>query len=553
MRRALPLVFLLLLLCSQSFASQLWQFSADGAVSAKPVIYQGAVIVASDNGNIYALEPGSGVKRWQTAVGKAPNEVFLFDNALVASATNGKVAKLGPNGSPLWTTDLNTTAYNVSYIYGAVAGQRYIFVAADNGLYELDGGGNVTAKLVAFNSSISGPLAAGPDYVVFAKGNELYRVGESGAVLWNISLGEGDFWLSRPVLDGNGIFIGSTDGYLHYFALSNGVLLWSVRTNGWVGGTPLLVADAVYFGSDDGKVYAVDPGGEVRWTAQTQLAIQTQPEPGDMGGKGVIFVGGSDKSIYAISTADGQIVWKGPSGGVVGDPLFYQDSVIFGAGDGRVYSFSTERACSITSPREADVVGLKELAAMGNYVSESGGATVFVNVNDGEWQQANTTDTGWVYYIDPKKSLNPALNSISCKIADAGGDETGPTYTTVVINHDPQIPLSELRVAVTPDIIEKKPFTVFVNDGDDGSPVERFTLSLRGNDYHGDRNYTLTIDVPGTYELTVKKMGFNDATVTITVNASGVNPVFLVAGGIAILVIIVYVVGIVRKRGARRR
>jgi outer membrane protein assembly factor BamB len=554
MRRALLLI--LLILASSAFASQLWQFATDGAISVKPVAYQGAVVAASDDGNIYAVEiagVNAGNKRWMTNVGKTPNEAFVFDNAVVVSSFDGRVSKVGPSGNVLWSVNLNTSAYNATAVYGAVANQQFIFVTASNGVYELDGSGNVKLKLISFNDSILGPPSAGPDYVVFGKGSELYKVSQSGTVLWKTPIVGGSFWSSRPMIDGSGIYIGATDNRLHYFAASNGAHLWSVQTRGWIASTPLVSGGAIYFGSDDGKVYSVDPYGSIIWTAQTQLAIQTQPEMGVMGGKEVVFVGGSDKSIYAISTRDGEIVWKGPSDSAVGNPLFFQNSVIFGSGEGRLYAYSSERACSITNPHEADVVGLKELAVSGNFVSEAGGATVYVQFNEGGWQQAKTSDTEWVYYLNPKTSLNPALNTISCKVSDANGDENGPSFTTVVVNHDNQAPLSEFNIAITPNIIEKNNFTVYVNDGDDGSPVDRFTLIYNGKNFTSDWNQTLAIAEPGNYPIIIKKMGFKDATINVNVNASGVSPVFLVIGSIVILAIIWYVVGVINKRGKSRK
>ncbi len=543
--RYAPLI-ILLVLASLSSASEIWKYSTNGAVSAKPVIYQGSVIVASDDGSIYAINPATGAKKWNTFVGQYPNEVILFNNAIVTSISKGDIVEIGPSGKPVWTVDLNTTDYNVSYVYGAAADSKFIFVTTDVGLFEVDANGN--AKNVFPFNGTTGPPAAGGDYVVFGRGNELDKVLDNGALQWKAVIEGGSFWLSRPAMDNQGIYIGSLDGRLHYFAISNGIEFWSVLTGGWVGGSPLISQGNAYFGSDDGKVYAVDSGGQIIWTAQTGLAIQTQPEPGTMGGDGVVFVGGSDKDIYAMSTDSGQILWESPTGGAVGSPLFYQSSVIFGAGDGNVYAFSTDRACSITNPHEGDDIGLKELDISGNYVSAAGNPQVSVKINGGDWQDANMTQNGWTYYADPSTALVPDLNTISCKVSDSNGDESGDAYTMVTVNHDPNAALSDISVSVSPGIIEKQPFTIFVNDASDGSPIDRFTLVFQGKEYTGDKNYTLTIDSPGTYQLTVKKIGFNDATVSVNVNANGVDPLILAIGGIAIIAILWKVWGEMKKR-----
>jgi outer membrane protein assembly factor BamB len=537
MRNAL---FLLLVL-AVSNASLVWQFSSDGAISAKPVIFQGVAVVASDDGNVYGLDPSTGVRRWQTAVGKRPNELILADNSIYVSTSAGKVIKLGANGVKQWEASLNVSGYNVSRIYGAAVNTKEIFVTANTGVFILEKNGSIRSRISNFSDSILTAPAAGADYVVYGKGGELIRQSETGLTPWKAELSEGSFWLSKPVIDGNVVYTGALDDKMHAYFVTNGVEIWGARTRNWVVGTALSSNGVVYFGSNDGNIYAVDSGdGNLRWAAQTQLAVQSQPEPGIMGGKDVVFAGGTDKSIYAISTESGQILWKGSSTAAAGSPLFYQNKVIFGSEDGKVYAYSTERACSITDPREGDVAGPKELVVRGNHVSEAGGATVLVQVNSGEWVQANASEEDWVYYINPKAMLSPGLNVISCQVADGGGSESGPAYTSVTINHDPAVPLSNLVVAVSPDIIEGKNFTVFVNDADDGSPVDRFNISFNdGASIRANKNYTTNIAAPGEYSFTVKKIGFNDSTVKFSVNASGVNPLYI-AGGVLLIIIVIW-------------
>ena len=526
---------LLLLLASLSFPSLIWQASTDGPVAAKPLAFQGILAVPSEDGNVYALDPSAGSKVWQARVGLRPNEVISFDNGIVASTTSGTVTKLDRSGKKLWVVDLNGTGFNASYVFGASANAKEVFVSADNGIYSIGKNGSVRS-IVSFDPSLVTAPAAGADYVVYGIGGRLYKVGDNGIVAWSADIAGGSF-LPAPGIVNDVIFVGALDGMMHAYSV-NGGQIWQARTRNWVMGTPLVSGGVVYFGSNDGGVYAVDATtGTVLWDAQTQLAVQSQPEAGTMGGRSVIFAGSSDKSIYAIDASNGEIVWKGSANGGVGSPLFYQDTVIFGSDDWKVYAYSTERACSITSPVEAKVLGLKEVVVTGRFVSSAGGATVLVDVNGQGWQQANTSEDGWVYYVNPAASFNPGLNVISCKVVDNGGEETGQTFTSVAVNFDPGIPPSQLVVTATPNVLENVPFTVFVNDGDDGSPVERFNLTVDGRAQNGNDNVTLQLPA-GTHNVVVKKIGFNDAYVSINVSSSGLNPLYVVVGVVLILIIV---------------
>ncbi len=537
---------LLLALLSLSFASMVWEYTTDGSISYKPIIYSGAVVFASDDGRLYALDPNLGAPpKWQATVGRMPNEPVLADNAIYVSTTKGMVYKIGAGGAILWQANLNLSPNNVSYAYGLAVGNKTIYVTTNNGVYALEKNGSIRSKLIAYNDSILTAPAAGADYIIFGRDGELTRLSETGQLQWKTALSEGAFWLSRPIIDGNNVYIGALDDRMHAYSVAGGFESWQSRTRNWVLSTPLISQGIVYFGSDDGAVYAVDSGsGAVAWSAQTNLAVESRPEAGVMGGREVIFVGGTDRSIYAISRETGEIVWKGTSSGSVGSPLFYQNKVIFGSDDGKAYAYSTERACSITSPMEAQVVGLKELVVSGKYVSESGGAQVLLQVNGNEWVQANATEDSWVYYINPKATLSPGLNVLSCQVADSSGSETGPTYTSVTITHDPSIPLSNLIVAVSPNIVEGKNFTIYVNDGDDGSPVDRFNITsdaFKGRSFILDKNITLVAPEAGTYQATVRKIGFKDATVSIVVNPAGV-PITYIAGGVILILIVVWLV-----------
>ncbi len=540
---------LLLFFVSLSFPSLIWQFGTDDAVTAKPLVFQGMLVVASDDGKIYALDPATGSLAWQTAAGRKPNEVLFFDNAVVVSSTDGRVVKLDHSGKQLWNANLNAIQYNVSYIYGASANAKEVFVSANNGIYVIEKNGTVRSLASFPNTLVTAP-AAGPDYVIYGIGRTLYKLRDTRDMEWTAGIDGGSFW-PQAAIDNNVVYVGALDSAMHAYSL-NGGQLWQAKTRNWVMGTPLVKDGVAYFGSNDGRVYAVDSGtGNIRWEAQTQLAVQTTPEAGIMGGRSVIFAGGSDKSVYAINTDNGEIVWKGSAAAAVGSPLFYQDLVIFGSQDRNVYAYSTERACSITSPREANVLGLKEVVVKGKYVSAAGGAAVWVNVNGQGWEKANVSGDNWVYYMDPKAKFAPGLNIISCKVVDSGGEESGGTFTSVGVNHDANIPLSTLVITASPTVMENEPFTIYVNDGDDGSPVDRFMLTVDGKTLGGDKNVTLKL-AAGTYSVTVKKAGFNDATVNVSVSSAGMNPAYLVVGGILILIIVWRAWSSFRKTRIRR-
>ena len=81
-------LFIILLLTCLSFASLIGEYSADERIIGKPVLFKGTIVFASADGNIYALNPALTTLAWKKAVGGTPNEIFVFDNGIIASISS---------------------------------------------------------------------------------------------------------------------------------------------------------------------------------------------------------------------------------------------------------------------------------------------------------------------------------------------------------------------------------------------------------------------------------------------------------------------------------
>lgn len=88
---------------------------------------------------------------------------------------------------------------------------------------------------------------------------------------------------------------------------------WSYRTGRGVFSTPVVGADgAVYVGSADGRFYAFEPDGRVRWSATTGGVIDSAALLGD----GHVTVGSGDGSLYRYATGSlggadaGTLLWR---------------------------------------------------------------------------------------------------------------------------------------------------------------------------------------------------------------------------------------------------
>ena len=68
-------------------------------------------------------------------------------------------------------------------------------------------------------------------------------------------------------------------------------LKWAYTTGGAVVSSPAIGADGtVYVGSEDDKLYAIDPDGSLKWAYTTGGAVYSSPA---IGADGTVYVGSS--------------------------------------------------------------------------------------------------------------------------------------------------------------------------------------------------------------------------------------------------------------------
>jgi hypothetical protein len=104
---------------------------------------------------------------------------------------------------------------------------------------------------------------------------------------------------------------------------------WTATLGGGVSGGIAIAADGtVYAGAADGKLYAVDPTGAIKWSAAVGASSFINAVPA-IAQNGTVYLGNQDANLYAVSSA-GTLLWKYRIGG----KLFTSANV---GGDGTIY------------------------------------------------------------------------------------------------------------------------------------------------------------------------------------------------------------------------
>ena len=146
---------------------------------------------------------------------------------------------------------------------------------------------------------------------------------------------------SSPAIDSEGnIFFGTWDGKL-WALKSDGSRKWIFSTGHEIKSSPALGADGtVYFGCRDRNVYAVDPDGKKKWVFKTGAWVDSSPA---IGADGTIYVGSWDKTFYALNP-DGSKKWQFPTAGeIVSSPAIgAAGRIYFGSHDRNFYALSPD-------------------------------------------------------------------------------------------------------------------------------------------------------------------------------------------------------------------
>ena len=166
--------------------------------------------------------------------------------------------------------------------------------------------------------------------------------------------------VSSPVIQDKTLYFGGDDGNVYAVDAETGRQIWKRATGGPVSSTPAVANGIVYVGSYDGKFYALDTHtGALKWKFSTdgerrfeakglhgmQPKNQTIADAFDIFlsspviAENKVYFGSGDGNLYALDAATGDLRWKFKTGDVVhASPAFANGVLFFGSWDSYFYA-----------------------------------------------------------------------------------------------------------------------------------------------------------------------------------------------------------------------
>ncbi|HKE38101.1 MAG TPA: PQQ-binding-like beta-propeller repeat protein [Candidatus Baltobacteraceae bacterium] len=365
-------------------AEPAWRVETNGQYSSSPSVSGSTVLMANNNGKLYALDARTGANVWTAS---ADNEIMSqpvyasgtvyvgVGNSLVRiwAAPQYKLMGTGANdllaltlakGEPVWRAELpgsgmpTPALVGPMLVHGNGAGLVYAFRAADGGyLWHSYAGSDMD-----MSQMLDG--ADGRIYIGGSYPNAVLALdARSGAVVWRHRFATYDGALSDCPLATNGQDIygmyvrqvapmrlpfrpDGRNADQHVFALDakSGSLRWDVLLPGVRGivprfneaAIPLLYGGTLYDGSALAPVVsALDTKtGVMRW----QLRVGGPVKGGIAARDDVLYFGDLAGYLWAVDARNGRPIGKIQAGTPfnVGSPIILNDSLVIGSRDGAV-------------------------------------------------------------------------------------------------------------------------------------------------------------------------------------------------------------------------
>jgi outer membrane protein assembly factor BamB len=180
-------------------------------------------------------------------------------------------------------------------------------------------------------------------YLVNNNGTAYALDADTGKVLWERSIGRLN--ASSPAYSKHRLYIVNlVPGHIVKLDAKTGKIVWKRSLPGRAESSPLVIGRSVYFGCEDGNLYALSTiSGNVRWA--TPLGGPVKSAPAYYGGR--LYVGDYGGYMNAVDAKTGKLIWQsgslgqgfGTSGQFYSTPAVAFGRVYAGNNDDRVYSF----------------------------------------------------------------------------------------------------------------------------------------------------------------------------------------------------------------------
>ena len=237
------------------------------------------------------------------------------------------------DGDQNWTYDIGGSVLSTAAIFwhaDSVGMNGRIFASSNDGNVYAIAPDGTTQWIFYSGGSMASTISLAIDGTIYVSNSAIFFALNpvDGTVIWQIDLGQTGN--APPAIGDNGIIYKGSYQLLYAFD-SDGNVLWTFPTNGWIGASSIGADGTIYVCSD--KIYAINSDGSEKWS--TAIEGENYYSPPAIALDGTIYIGSGQ--LYALDPDDGSIIWifnEGEGVNAYSTPTIGGDGTIYVGGKG---------------------------------------------------------------------------------------------------------------------------------------------------------------------------------------------------------------------------
>jgi outer membrane protein assembly factor BamB len=287
-----------------------WNFKSRMPIASSPSVADGTVYFVSSAGSLAAIDAATGQPRWVYAI--------EHERKFEAKGLHG----YGPSGQTI------PDAWDVYTSSPAVVNGTVYFGSGDGNVYAVDAkSGLLQWKFPTRDVVHASPAVVNGTVYIGSFDGDLYAIdAASGQQKWVFKGGQDPaihnqvgFQSSPAVVDGT-VYVGSRDAHVYAIDAASGRKKWDYPTSkSWVNGTPAVANGLVYVGtSDSSRFMALDARtGRLRWNFDAKSYVFSSAA---IAGS-LAYFGSHNGRLYAVDAKNGSLAWEFRTEGSKRDPM----------------------------------------------------------------------------------------------------------------------------------------------------------------------------------------------------------------------------------------
>ena len=405
-----------------------------------PLVSDGILFTASEDGHIRARDPYTGIMRWDRAVG----DVYYYVGTPTVADGVVFATSYGEGGGSVWAFDelSGATLWQVSRQTGLDFNARIAMASADGLVFGSAWGGQMYA-LSQENGSVvwsfqtgdvplGGPTVAGGLVVEGTLSGQLFALDElTGAPVWSVAL-DGDTY-SPPLFAEGNVYVGTYAGSMYAIDAYSGDVVWQSGGFGDLEGeTPAYDGQSIYFGSSGYGIsfFALNATtGAALWNASVLGASVISSAAY---ANGLLFTTWTDGFLRTLRASDGVIldeqslVYAGQASPAVANGwVWVQDRGI----SGKLFGFQGQSAAGVLLHPERFARSGAPASVVSYTLDVTNGATSATDTFDVSVQSG---DLGWPVSLFASDGTSPLTDTDGDGVEDTGPVATGESTSVIV-------------------------------------------------------------------------------------------------------------------------